>query len=141
MQHEGEQGHMTDEQTIIYLSPEEELTSVRERLERTQARRITLVIPQQTQLRSHVGWRLIHARMRELGKELLVISPDRQVRAVARAAGFRVAETQESPSSRPRTGSSTRPGSAPTRGSARSRVGGSRGGPEGQVPQPPACQH
>jgi hypothetical protein len=131
---------MTDEQTIIYLSPEEELTSVRERLERTQARRITLIIPQQTQLRSHVGWRLIHARMRELGKELLVISPDRQVRAVARAAGFRVAETQESPSSRPRTGSSTRPGSTPTRGSARSRVGGSRGGPESQVPQQSGSQ-
>lgn len=126
---------MADEQTI-YLSPEEELTSVRERLERTQARRITLVIPQQTQLRSHVGWRLIHARMRELGKELLVISPDRQVRAVARAAGFRVAETQESPSNRPRLGSSTRPGNPNTRGNTRSRLGGSRGGPESRGSQP-----
>lgn len=125
---------MADEQTI-YLSPEEELTSVRERLERTQARRIILVIPQQTSLRSHVGWRLIHARMRELGKELLVISPDRQVRAVARAAGFRVAETQEPPSNRPRPGGGTRPGNLNMRGSARSRVGGSRGGPQSQAPQ------
>lgn len=127
---------MADEQTI-YLSPEEELTSVRERLERTQARRIILVIPQQTSLRSHVGWRLIHARMRELGKELLVISPDRQVRAVARAAGFRVAETQEPPSNRSRLGGGTRPGSQTTRGGARSRVGGSRGGPQSRLPQQP----
>src|SRR5579883_1110220 len=95
----GGAGHMADEESI-YLNPEEELTSVRERLERSQARRIILIIPQQTQLRSHVGWRLIHARMRELGKELLVVSPNRQVRAVARAAGFKVAESQEATSSR-----------------------------------------
>src|SRR5260370_41305536 len=100
---------MNDEQTIL-LGPEEELTSVRERLNKTQARRIILVIPPQTQLRSHVGWRLIHARMRELGKEVLVISPDRQIRAMARAAGFQVAETQEAPSNRPRLGGGTRPG-------------------------------
>lgn len=124
---------MADEQTIL-LGSEEELTSVRERLERTQARRIILVIPQQTQLRSHVGWRLIHARMRELGKELLVISPDRQVRALARAAGFKVAESQEAPSNRPRLGG-TRPGGINTRGAGRSRIGGSRGGPESQAPQ------
>jgi hypothetical protein len=124
---------MADEQTI-YLSPEEELTSVRERLERTQARRIILVIPQQTSLRSHVGWRLIHARMRELGKELLVISPDRQVRAVARAAGFKVAETQEPSSNRPRLGGGTRPGALNTRGGARSRVGSSRAPSPSQVP-------
>src|SRR5215469_2296835 len=116
---------MTDEQPVpIYLSPEEELTSVRERLEKTPARRIILVIPPQTQLRSHVGWRLIHARMRELGKDLTVVSPDRQVRSVAHAAGFRVAETQSSsPSNQPRIGSSsTRPGSIEPRGAARSRV-------------------
>jgi len=117
---------MADEQTI-YLSPEEELTSVRERLEKTQARKIILVIPPQTQLRSHVGWRLIHARMRELGIELQVICPDRQVRAVARAAGFKVAESQESPSNRPRIGS-TRPGAINTRGAGRSRIGSSRSG-------------
>lgn len=130
---------MADEQPVpIYLSPDEDLTSVRERLERTQARRIILVIPPQTQLRSHVGWRLIHARMREMGKDLLVISPDRQVRAVARAAGFRVAETQESTSSRPRPGSSsTRPGSINTRGAARSRISSSRGTPDSRGSQQP----
>ena len=100
---------MTDEQ-IIYLSPEEELTNVRERLEHAQAQRIILVIPSQTQLRSHVGWRLLHARTRELGKDVLVISSDRQIRSVAKAAGFRVADSQESPPS-----GGTRPGNRPGR--------------------------
>ncbi|HZU70996.1 MAG TPA: baseplate J/gp47 family protein [Ktedonobacteraceae bacterium] len=88
---------MADEQ-IIYLSPDEDLTSTRERLEQVQARKIILVIPPQTSLRSHVGWRVLHARARELGQEVLVISSDRQIRAVAKAVGFRVAESQESPS-------------------------------------------
>lgn len=110
---------MADEQ-IIYVSPEEELTNIRERLERVQARRITLVIPPQTHLRSHVGWRVLHARTRELGKEVLVISSDRQIRAVAKAVGFRVAESQESP-----TPNKSRPGSRP-QGSGR---------PQGSPPQ------
>lgn len=119
---------MADEQ-IIYVSPEEELTNVRERLEQAPARHITLVIPPQTHLRSHVGWRVLHARMRELGKELQIISADRQIRAVAKAVGFRVADSLESPSnkSRPpsRPGRSTsggktslRPRSAPSRRSS-----------------------
>jgi hypothetical protein len=114
---------MTDEQTI-YLSPEEELTQVRERLEQTQARRIILVIPPQTQLRSHVGWRLIYSHMSKLHKELLVICPDRQVRAAAKAAGFKVAESQESPSNRPQLGSNTKITNINTRGSGPSRTGG-----------------
>jgi len=88
---------------IIYLGPEEELTQVRERLENTKAGSIILVIPPQTQLRSHVGWRLLRSRVRELGQDVLIISSDRQIRAVAKAAGFRVADSLESPpSNRPR---------------------------------------
>ncbi|HEY6286747.1 MAG TPA: hypothetical protein VIX20_13890, partial [Ktedonobacteraceae bacterium] len=88
---------------IIYLGPEEELTNVRERLENTKAGYIILVIPPQTQLRSHVGWRLLRSRVRELGQDVLIISSDRQIRAVAKAAGFRVADSLESPpSDRPR---------------------------------------
>src|SRR5215469_7014951 len=124
---------MTDEK-IIYLGPEEELTSVRERLEKTNAGRITLVIPQQTQLRSLVVWRLLHAHMRKLGKDVLVISSERQIRAVAKAAGFRVADSQESsPSAR------TRPSSRPSRSGAggktlqRSQNPPGRGSPENRA--------
>ena len=74
---------MADEQ-IIYLSPEEELTNVRERLEHITARRIILVVPAQTQLRSHVSWRLLHVRARELNKDILIISTDRQIRSATR---------------------------------------------------------
>src|SRR5215471_14776190 len=90
---------------IIYLGPEEEMTNVRERLENTNAANIILVIPPQTHLRSHVGWRLLRSRVRELSQDVLVISSDRQIRAVAKTAGFRVADSLESSSSeRPRTG-------------------------------------
>ena len=96
---------MADEQ-YIYLSQEEDVTSVRERLQKTPNRRIVLVVPPQTQLRSHVSWRLLHARSRELGKDISINSPDRQIRSVAKAVGFKVIDSLETPgSSKSRTGS------------------------------------
>jgi hypothetical protein len=96
----------TPSEQIIYLAPEDDLTIVRERLERATARNIILVVPIQTQLRSIVGWRLIRARARELGKDVRVISPDRQIRSAAKTAGLNVAESYEaaprSTSRRPR---------------------------------------
>src|SRR5690348_13480722 len=86
---------MTKEK-IIYLGPEEDLVKVRERLENTDAGHIILVYPPQTQLQSHVGWRLLRSRVRELGQDVLVITSDRQIRAVANAAGFRTADSLES---------------------------------------------
>jgi Baseplate J-like protein len=100
---------MADEQ-YIYLSQEEDVTSVRERLQKTPNRRIVLVVPPQTQLRSHVSWRLLHARARELGKDISINSPDRQIRSVAKAVGFRVVDSLETPSS-----SKSRTGSKPSR--------------------------
>src|SRR5439155_13219638 len=73
---------------------------------------IILVIPTQTQLRSHVSWRLLHARARELGRDVLIVSSDRQIRSVVKAAGFRVADSLESP-----------PSSKPHRGSRPGRIG------------------
>jgi len=99
------------EEQIIYLDPDDELTKVREKIEDIPARHVILVVPQQTQLRSNVGWRLLHARSREMGKDVQVISPDRQVRAVAKAAGFRVSGPQELSLS-----SKSRPSTRPTRG-------------------------
>ncbi len=120
MREQGESRAMSDEQ-IIYLDPDDELTKVRERLEGIRARRVVLIVPQQTQLRSHVGWRLLHARTREMGKEALVISADRQIRAVAKAAGFRVAESPDSSSS-----SKSRSGSRPSRSAQETRTGRQR---------------
>ncbi|GCF07447.1 hypothetical protein [Dictyobacter arantiisoli] len=86
---------MSDEQTI-YISPEDDLTTVRERLEQLQTRKVTLVIPAHTQLRSHVAWKLLYARARELGKDVLIVSSDPQVRSVAHAVKFNVAHSLES---------------------------------------------
>jgi hypothetical protein len=119
---------MADEQ-IIYLSPEEELTNVRERLEHITARRIILVVPAQTQLRSHVSWRLLHVRARELNKDILIISADRQIRSVVKAAGFKVADSLEStPTSKPR------PASRPGRPALGGRTSARLRTPIGKVP-------
>ncbi|BCL82622.1 hypothetical protein ccbrp13_50870 [Ktedonobacteria bacterium brp13] len=85
---------MSDEQTI-YISPDDDLTTVRERLEQAQSRNVTLIVPAQTQLRSHVAWKLLYARARELGKEVLIVSSDPQVRSVAHAVKFTVAHSLE----------------------------------------------
>ncbi|QBD79949.1 hypothetical protein EPA93_29790 [Ktedonosporobacter rubrisoli] len=112
---------MSDEQTI-YISPEDDLTNVRERLEGIPSRHITLVIPTQTQLRSHVAWKLLHARAREMGKEIVIVSSDPHIRSVAQAVKFRVAHSLESsPTSRSRpAGRSGRSGTGRARGAGSS---------------------
>lgn len=119
---------MSDEQTI-YISPDDDLTTVRERLEQIPSRKITLVIPSQTQLRSHVAWKLLYARARELSKEVLIVSSDPQVRSVAHGVKFRVAHSLESISS------PMRPKSGNRGGTGRSNAGVSRG--RLAVPPPP----
>ncbi len=86
---------MTDD-IPIYISPEDDITSVRERLEKAPNRQVTLVIPAQTQLRSLVAWRVLHADARKMGKDVLVISTDPQIRSLAQAGKFRVAHSQAS---------------------------------------------
>jgi len=88
---------MADEQKIVYLSHDDDLTMVRERFQQTPSRRIVLVVPPQTQLRSHMSWKLIHGYARESGKEVFVVSNDRAIRAVVKAAGFQVADSLEAP--------------------------------------------
>ena len=80
---------------MIYISPTDDLTSVRERLGKAPAHAITLVFPSETQLRSHVAWKLLHARARELGKDILIVSADSGIRSVATAVHFRVAASLE----------------------------------------------
>lgn len=141
---------MADEQTI-YISQEDDLTTVRERLERIPTRRVTLVIPTQTQLRSHVAWKLLYARARELGKEVLIVSSDPQVRSVAHAVKFKVAHSLESspagrsrPASRPArssVGVRSRPPTTPTSRSSSARgAAESRGSTSGSTRSRPLRQ-
>ena len=103
---------MSDEQTI-YISPQDDLTNVRERLERIPTRRVTLVIPSQTLLRSLIAWRNLYARAQELGKEVLIISSDPQIRSVAQAAKFKVASLESGPPGTKPRGHSSRPSANP----------------------------
>ena len=108
---------MSDEQ-IIYIGPEDDLTSIRERLENIQSKQVTLVIPSNTQLRSPVAWRLLYVRAREMGKEVLIVSSDAQIRSVAHSVKFRVATSLESSS----TPAKPRPASRPSRAPAGSKL-------------------
>jgi len=129
---------MADEQ-YIYLSPEEDLTSVRERLQKIPNRHIVLVVPPQTQLRSHVSWRLLHARAREQGKDVSINSPDRQIRSVAKAVGFKVVDSLEAPGSgKSRTGSGSSRFGLGSKTSPRTRTPSSKSSQPPQQPSSPA---
>lgn len=112
---------MSDEQTI-YISPDDDLTTVRERLEQIAAQRLTMVIPPQTQLRSHVAWKLLYARTRELGKEVTIVSSDPQVRSVAHAVKFKVAHSLETPPAIGKARPTSRPGRTGSSGGAKTRT-------------------
>src|SRR5450432_3688325 len=116
---------MRGENTTIYISAEGDLTRVRERREKLPAHYITLVIPTETQLRSHVAWKLLRARVRELGKEVQIVSDSAQVRSVAREISFKVASSLEASP----TGKSRPPSSRP------GRVLGNRSRPTGSIPR------
>ncbi len=116
---------MSDEKTTIYISPEEDLTGVRERLEKLSAHDITLVIPTETQLRSHVAWKLLRARVRELGKEVQIVSDSAQVRSMAKDVNFKVASSLEAAP----TGKSRPP-------SRSGRILGNRSRPTGSMQRP-----
>jgi hypothetical protein len=112
---------MSDELTI-YINPEDDLTTVRERLEVISAPRLTLVIPPQTQLRSHVAWKLLYARAQELGKEVVIVTSDPQIRSIAHAVKFKVAHSLETLPGTGKSGLGQLPGRASNAGSARTRT-------------------
>jgi serine/threonine protein kinase len=80
---------LLSQKQIIKLEPGDEITYVRELIEKSLGQQIVLIVPQHTQLRSNISWRLLAARSRELGKDIQVISSNQQVRASARAVGFK----------------------------------------------------
>ncbi len=125
---------MADEQ-IIYLGQDDGLTNVRQRLEQIQSRRVIFVVPPQTHLRSHHSWQLLHSDARRMSKDILIISSDRQIRSVAKAAGFKVADSFESRTSS-KTRSSSRTGLG-TRTATRTKTSPG-GGPSEQRTRPAA---
>ncbi len=89
---------MSDEQ-MIFLDPDDDLNRVTERLTAATRQRVTLIVPPQTQMRSNVFWRLLFSRAREMGRDVTVVSADRQVRSVAKIAGFRTDDAPDTSAS------------------------------------------
>ena len=79
------------QEQVIYIDPDENITEVRERLNHTRAHTIALVIPAQTRLRSHVAWRLLKQRAYELDKDVSIVSSDRQILSLARSVQLKTA--------------------------------------------------
>jgi hypothetical protein len=126
---------MADEKKTAYLDRDADLATVRELFQRSPSRRIELVVPSDTQLRTHMSWKLIHGYARDAGKEVTVVSSDRAIRTVVKAAGFRVADSLEA--ARPSKGRyGSRGGRTDTRagGRAASRVRT----PPTHEPEPPS---
>ncbi|MBE3558645.1 MAG: baseplate J/gp47 family protein [Ktedonobacteraceae bacterium] len=107
---------MSDE-PIMYISPEDDLTQVRERLEQNAAKKVTLVVPAHSQLRHTFAWKLLYARARTMGKEVMVVSSDPQIRSMAYAMKFKVAHSLEDASA-----GKARQASQPGRSSVRQRT-------------------
>jgi hypothetical protein len=78
---------------ILYISPDEDVTSIRERLAQASTPDVAIVIPPQTHLRSHVAWRLLQRSAQALGKDISIVSSDPHIRAIARSVRLKVAAT------------------------------------------------
>lgn len=72
----------------VYIDTSETITDVRERLACLPQQSIALVVPQPTQLQNIVAWKLLARCVQELGKEVLIVSSDRQIRALAKSVKF-----------------------------------------------------
>lgn len=83
------------DQVVLYIDREEDVTMLRERLERSRASHIVLVVPAATRVRGYAAWKLLHRYAEELCKVVAIVSTDRQVRSIAKSVKFHVAASLE----------------------------------------------
>jgi hypothetical protein len=84
---------MTDQPRLLYLEPDEEITSVVRRLRETDATRVVLVVPGRSRATaSAVGLRLLASFAAEAGRDLALVA-DASTRALAAEAGIAVFAT------------------------------------------------
>jgi UDP-N-acetylmuramyl tripeptide synthase len=90
----GEIAMMTQETlamgTVLYIKPEENITTVRERLSATPAQNISLVLFKGTNLKGYVAWKLLKNYARNLQQKISIISADPQICTIARSMDFNV---------------------------------------------------
>ncbi len=84
---------MTDEPRLLYLEPDDEITSVVRRLRESDATRVVLVVPGRSRATaSAVGLRLLAGFATDAGRELALVA-DGSTRALAAEAGIAVFAT------------------------------------------------
>jgi hypothetical protein len=82
-----------DQGIVLYIGPNENITTVRERLSATPAQNISLVLFKGTRLKGYVAWKLLKNYARELQQEISIISADPSICNIARTMEFRVIAT------------------------------------------------
>ena len=83
---------------IIYLEPDEEITSVADKIKRVKARSIALVVPRgSTILQSVVNLKLLKREAEALGQQISLVTTDKIGRNLAAQVGLSVYENVESP--------------------------------------------
>jgi len=83
---------------IIYLEPDEEITSVIDKLKQSKADRLSLVVPREaTLLQSVVNLKLLLKEAESLSKEIAIITADKIGRNLAAQVGITVFESVKNP--------------------------------------------
>lgn len=83
-------GHGAQHEAVLEVDKEDDLSSVRAKLESTPLSRAVLVIPTNAKtLREGFDFRVLRRLQRELGLDLVLVSPDMRRRALAIENGFR----------------------------------------------------
>lgn len=82
---------------IIYLEPDEEITSVIDKIKQSKSHRLSLVVPREaTLLQSVVNLRLLSREATNLGKEIVIVTSDKIGRNLAAKAGLTVYDSIKS---------------------------------------------
>ncbi len=83
-------GHGPQHETVVEVDRDDDLTSLRSKLESTRLPRVVLVIPGNVKaLRDGLEFRVLRRLQRELGLDLIIVSDDLNRRGYARENGFR----------------------------------------------------
>jgi hypothetical protein len=82
-------GHGPQHETIIEVDPDDDLTSVRSKLESSRLPRAVIVIPPNSKtLRDGIEFRVLRRLQRELGLDMVIVSTDMNRRGLAHENGF-----------------------------------------------------
>ncbi len=80
----------------IELEKEEDIISVRDRLDWTKAKQVVLVVPPgQKALSNPVGLRLLSRKARDLALDLVLVTRDPLIRSLAKEAGLKVSSSEK----------------------------------------------